>query len=258
MIRLGKCHLWLALLVALCAREAEADEVLSFDDISAVHGTIVDGDYAGVVISARNASGNGPNLAVVFNSQFGGSTTDTDLLGPTWKGGNLAPDTVLGNLLIIQEAGSSQTGDVIDFPDDEGARPAGYLEFKFDDPIASFGFDLVDVEGTKSGEEPGRVEFYSGDFLVESVLFSELLDETLFGDNSANRIDPINVINAQFPVDLVRIQLGGSAGVDNIRYTPLDDPGPIVGIPEPATVWMWVMLVVASLVVLIQRKHVIA
>lgn len=258
MIRNGKCHLWFALLFVLCAREAKADVVLSFDDISAVHGTIVDGDYAGVMISARNASGNGPNLAVAFNSQFGGSTTDSDLLGPTWRGGNLAPDTVLGNLLIIQEAGSGQTGDVINTPDDEGARPAGYLQFKFDDPIGSFGFDLVDVEGTNSGEEPGRVEFFSGDFLVETVLFSALLDETLFGNNSANRVDPINVINANFPIDLVRIQLGGSGAVDNIRYTPLDDPGPIGEVPESATIWMWVILAFASLVVLMQRKRAVA
>jgi hypothetical protein len=60
------------------------------------------------------------------------------------------------------------------------------------------------------------------------LTFAELavIDPTIeFGNNTANRIDPVSASRlgaARF--DEVQIYLGGSAGVDNIRYNTIPEP----------------------------------
>ena len=97
---------------------------IDFDNPGLVHGQIIT-SIDGVNVSATNADGNGPDLAILFNSEFGGSTTDGDLLSP-WDGGNLFGINDLGNMLIIAENGIDKNSDgVIDDPDDEGGDRQG-------------------------------------------------------------------------------------------------------------------------------------
>lgn len=193
------------------------------------HGEIVTNQLAassGVTISAVNP--NRPHdLGIIFNSLETG-TSDPDLEGPSWDGGNLAPDTILGNLLIIAENdGDSNLDGLIDDPDDEGHRPAGMLIFDFGDAMTEFGLDLVDVESPTA--ELGKVEFFSGGSSIGEVGFDEFVDNTsvfydptvAFGNNSANRINPIlaSEIGAT-GFDRVIVHMGGSGAIDNINFVP--------------------------------------
>jgi hypothetical protein len=201
---------------------------IDFDALG--NGEIVDTQYqasAGVTVSGVSLVPGGADLAITFDSQLTG-TADPDLQGPTWSGGNLAPSTVLGNLLILPENTEDGNGDgLIDDPDDQGQRPAGFFTFAFDTPILDFGLDLVDIEGPA---EFGKLSFYSQGGLVGTLEFGELplLDSSIvFGDHTANRVAPIQ---AQYfgadSFDLVIVNMGGSGALDNISFAL---------VPEPAT-----------------------
>ncbi len=216
---------------AFCA-PALASPILTFDP--AVHGEIITNQFAashGVTISANNLN-RAFDLAAVFDSLEVG-TADPDLEGPPWAGGNLAPNTILGNMLIIQENNIGIGDGIADVPDDEGNRPAGDLIFDFATPQLQFGFDLIDVEGTM--EENGMVSFFLGGGLVGSpIAFSDIVNgassffdaSVTFGNNTANTLGPwtagdIGAVN----FDRVVIRLGGSGAVDNIAV-----PAPGVGV----------------------------
>jgi hypothetical protein len=235
-------HFGLALalmLPLLLAREAHPI-TLSFDTLD--HGEIVNtqftGDF-GVTISADNVGG-GPDLAIAFDSLQSG-TRDPDLEGPSWAGGNLDEETVLGRLLIIAENGIDDNGDLrIDRPDDEGSRPAGSLLFEFQVPILSFGFDLVDVEGPEEfGADSGFVAVFFGENGTElaRVGFGQFVDSdssffvegVTFGNRTANRIPEITAEALgieQF--NKVEIDLGGSSAVDNVTFQPIPEPSTFV------------------------------
>lgn len=198
--------------------------VLSFDDVSLLHGSIVTDQYAGanVSIMATNVGG-GPGLAVAFDSSLSG-TRDSDLeFGNGWSGGNLAPDTVLDNLLIVQENNIGCGDGRCDEPDDEGSRPAGTLIFEFDIPVLSFGFDLVDVEDTMA--ENGSITFYDG-FSTVNIAMMDFLAGFQLGDNSANRVEPFLVADLLGidQIDRVDINMGGSGAVDNVTFEPVPEP----------------------------------
>jgi len=208
--------------------------VLDFDDLAP--GEIVSSQYLqtqGVTISAINF-GSGPGLAIIFDS-LNPTGGDYDLAGPAWAGGNLASaNTVLGKILIIAENDvDSNLDGLIDFPDDEGSRPAGSIFFDFENPMCSVGFDLIDVEGPSEfghnsgfvatffmdGSELARVGF--DQFINKNSMF---FDSTIqYGDNKANRISPITVDSLSAftgtsitAFDKVEFNLGGSSAIDNI------------------------------------------
>lgn len=220
----------IALTGALCA-PAFASPILTFDP--AVHGEIITNQFAGshgITISANNLN-RAFDLAVAFDSLETG-TADPDLEGPPWLGGNLAPNTVLGNMLILQENNIGIGDGIADSPDDEAGRPAGDLIFDFATPQLLFGFDIIDVEGTM--QENGMVSFFLGGGMVGlPIAFSDITNNlssfydasVAFGDHTANRLGPwtagdIGAIN----FDRVVIRLGGSGAVDNIVI-----PAPGVG-----------------------------
>tara|TARA_R110002110_G_scaffold257491_1_gene473512 strand:- start:44975 stop:45787 length:813 start_codon:yes stop_codon:yes gene_type:complete len=222
--------------------------LITFNELT--HGTVVDDQYLasqGLTISAENTGG-GPDIAIIFDSSTANSI-DPDLVGPsasTWSGGNLAPGTNLGNLLIIAENDIDRNEDgLIDNPDDEGNRPAGNLFFEFNSPITEFGFDLVDVELAETGKDRGYVTtFYLGSDQLASVKFSDYIDPlseyydptVAFGNNTANHLAPIKAANlGLLSFDKVAVNFGGSAGIDNIYW---DRPGTNVEVSEPATPWM--------------------
>ena len=106
-------------------------------------------------------------------------------------------------------------------------------------PATSFGFDLIDLEGSSellnnsgffatfnSGSEEVVVGF--GDLInpLSSVFGSDIE----FGNNSANRITPIEASDfgfAQF--DSVQINFGGSAAVANVNFTAVPTPSAVGG-----------------------------
>jgi len=221
----------LVIFVLISPGNAEALDTIDFESLS--NKQIVDNEFAGLTISANNIGG-GPDLAVIFDSQVvqGG---DPDLNGPLlfdWDIGNLSPNTPLGNLLIIQETScNGQCNDFIDVdPDDEGSRPAGELIFDFDSSICKFGLDIVDIEGPDEfGNDSGfAAAFFMGGSELLRVGFDDLItnngnpffDPSIeFGDNSANTVTPFTAgIMGLTGFDEVKINLGGSGAVDNIKF----------------------------------------
>ncbi len=215
------------------------------------HGQIIDNEYStshGVNFRIDNVNIPGTNNpGVAFESDVFHSE-DPDLRGPNsggggpnWDSGNLR-GVHLGNILIIQEVpgsgnNSSCNGSDCSNPDDEGRRPAGSIFISFDTPIVSFGFDLVDVEGpSEFGNDAGFFASFfdeDGTQIGDDVGFGDLAaaDGSIdFGNNSANRISPIIIANlsglgSDNRAKFVEINFGGSAGIDNIRFTEVPEPG---------------------------------
>ena len=118
-------------------------------------------------------------------------------------------------------------------PDDEGRRPAGSLSFLFDVPASEVGFDLIDVESHTL--EEGSVSLLltdgeGGEQWVE-IPFATFLDEDDLGNNTANRVEPFvasQLVEGNgdgFGIATLRINLGGSAAVDNVTFEPVPEPG---------------------------------
>lgn len=195
---------------------------------SLVHGEIITNQFAdiGMTIAAQNFQLAGA-MPIAFDTQFI-STADPDLNGPPWGGGNLAPDTILGKVIIVPENMTDANNDgIVDDPDDEGARPAGELSFAFDEMITGFGFDVLDIEGVT--QEATVLEFFRYGDSMASISFdeftnplSDFYDSTIeFGNNSANRVQPITA--DMLGIDgftSVTIHLGGSSAFDNIVTIP--------------------------------------
>lgn len=226
-------------------------QIITFNEL--VHGKIVDDDYLlthGLSISANNIGG-GPDIAAIFDSTKTG-TRDSDLEDP-WAKGNLAPGTSLGNLLIIAEnAHDPEEDGILNLPDDEGSRPAGSLIFDFLRPISEFGFDLVDVEGpAEIGQDSGYVAtFFANNTELARVGFGDLIDSSspfydpsiVFGNNSANRIMPIEAANLGIGAfNRVEINFGGSAAIDNITWEEFEVPPPNTEVPLPASWLLWLL-----------------
>jgi len=219
---------------------------------------VVDVGIAGLTfsVSVVNHKRN-PDLAVIFDSTAaaGSDPDDPDLEGPPWAVGNLAPGTELGNLLIIQEAANSNTqiGDVVD-ADDEARRPAGYFDFFFSKPIDSFGFDLIDVEGSAEHDDAFFVTMFDdvgGAITEHTIAFADLTDPTKpvhqsdieWGNNSANRVDSKLIeqwtntgnISSLSETTRIRIGLGGSGAIDNLTFTFAEAPPPSTSaVPSPS------------------------
>ncbi len=190
----------------------------------------------GVTISVVS-NGSGPDLGIIFDS-FATGTPDTDLEGPPWSVGNLAPSTQLGNLLVIAENDFDGSMDgFVDLPDDE--RRGGSIFFEFQQPVFSFGFDLIDIEADEFDATAGFVAFFNHDVELFRIGFGDLptIDPSIvFGNNSANRIFPIALPgsnsggrivagNLQDYVNIIEIDLAGSGAVDNIQINAVPEPG---------------------------------
>jgi len=202
---------------------------ITFSGLS--HGEILGSQFAPfLTVSAVNPN-RSHDLAIVFDTTEVG-TSDPDLEGPPWAGGNLAAAAVvLGNAAIIAENdGDANNDDIIDDPDDEGSRPAGSMTFDFTastEEFTVFGFDIIDIEGIIV--EESTIDFFDGNTPLGSVNFSEfttagpLFDPTIaFGNNTANRIGPYTIgelgVSAEF--NKVVFNLGGSSAIDNLFVIP--------------------------------------
>ena len=247
--------------VTVSATPALAGNVRTLDLEGLAHGTIANRlDLDGVRISADNFN-NDLDLAVVFDTRAR-HTADRDLEDRYgWKAGNLRGERgTVGNVLILQEKNRNTRvvdhGTRINRPDDEGKRPAGELYFDFEREIDSFGFDLIDVEGTEEfRNRSGFFATFTRLATTVSVSFAELInpvspfyDATVrFGDNSANRIRPITAAQLGLDgFDNVTINLGGSGAVGNISYTPVDTPPAAVPTPSAAVAGLGLLGLLSS------------
>jgi hypothetical protein len=150
-------------------------------------------------------------------------------------------------LIIPENRTDRNDDDLIDQPNDEGSRPAGQFTFDFMTPIQAFGFDLVDVEGPAEYDRNSGyfASFYLDGELEARVGFGSFVDPdspfydptVRYGDNSANRIDPITARELGLPYfDRVVLNFGGSGGTDNILFTPIPEPSSaaLLGLALPA------------------------
>ncbi|MEM1353276.1 MAG: hypothetical protein AAGH88_00185 [Planctomycetota bacterium] len=220
------------------------------------HGQILSGsNLGGVTVDADNYHNNADYLVIFDTTERG--TRDGDLQGPSplnggWSTGNLAAgNTIVGNILIIQEVDSNFAGytdasmNQVLRPDDEGRRSggsqtgAGEITFSFDQQMQSFGFTLIDVEETgEFNDKTGFFATFSGGGVTSTVSFADFLDSSssfydptvAFGNNSANRIKDITAEQLGLSsFDQVTINLGGSAGVGEVQYTAVPTPGAAAG-----------------------------
>ncbi|MGB7161266.1 MAG: PEP-CTERM sorting domain-containing protein [Tepidisphaeraceae bacterium] len=214
---------------------------INFD--SRKHGQVITDDYLlskGVVFSAVNFQG-GPDLAVAFDS--GRSQTDDHDLEDPWNVGNIPSSTRLWKILIVAENDIDLNRDgLLDHPDDQGSTPAlglaGQLELDFAAPHRTFGLDLVDVE---PGDEIGFIAFHLRGVEIARVGFDEFItpaspfyDPTIvFGDNSANRIQPITAEQLNIVAfDKVVVGTGMCLAIDNLNFQLYD--GALPSVPEPS------------------------
>jgi uncharacterized protein (TIGR03382 family) len=197
-----------------------------FDFNTLVHGEIVASQFAPALTVLADNPNRSFDIVAGFDTQFMGSTSDPDLIGPPWDGGNLAvsaTEVVLGTALILSENNTGAGDGILDNPDDEGSRPAGSLTFLFDAPVPVFGFDIIDIEGVIM--ESSTIDFLLNGVLVGNVDFADFVspaspffDPTVaFGNNHANRISPIAAADfGALGFDGVVINLGGSSAIDTI------------------------------------------
>jgi len=224
----------IASVAALAAGTGSAQAVLiDFDGLQT--GEIVTSQFAsdGLLIETENF--NRPfDLGIIYDSTGIDPGLDPDLEGPSWAGGNLDPNTVLYNVLIVSQSKWDFNRDgYIDVPNDEGWRPSGEFTLTFTTPITEFGLDLVDIE---LAVENGDIAFYRGGVggtLVGVVGFGDLVDSgssfydptVTFGNNTANRIAPIAASAFSVPdFDTVVVYMGGSGAIDNVQYTVVPEP----------------------------------
>ncbi|MEE4109297.1 MAG: thrombospondin type 3 repeat:Cna B-type [Halieaceae bacterium] len=254
-----------ALALAALPASVSALTVIDFEtDASGnaiTHGQIIDIEYApGVTISAENLSG--PDLAVAFDTGLSG-TADPDLEAPFYdfieddftaagdksrysfagdvRDGTAGVSDDPGNVLIIQQDAAGCDADSCDTPNDEGSRPAGSFTIKFARSVFLDYIDFFDVEIAED-DPPNPINLFNsaGDEILADTFFTPNtggdfnVDATSYvGDGSqsgrTNSWDRVFFGNAL--VAMIRINMGGSGGIDNIAFhTPTTVP-----VPAPAT-----------------------
>jgi hypothetical protein len=247
-LRTAACSAF-GLSLTLAAASSNA-ATINFD--SRKHGQVITDDYLlskGVLFSAVNFQG-GPDLAVAFDS--GRAQTDDPDLEDPWDIGNIPSPTRLWKVLIVAENDIDLNNDgLLDHPDDQGSTPAlglaGQLELDFVAPHRTFGLDLVDVE---PGDEVGFIAFHLRGVEIARVGFAEFItpaspfyDPTIvFGDNSANRIQPITAEQLNIVAfDKVVVGTGMCLAIDNLNFQPYQ--GALPQVPEPSALAAIALLV---------------
>jgi len=263
------------LAVLLNPVEAQALTTIDFDGFAL--GQIIDTEISGILVSAENFNRNlNPDIAIIYDSNMK-TGNDPDLTGPgcpvnppdcdgDWDGGNLfASQPDLEKMLILAMDDIGEDDGFVDDPDDEGDRPAGFINFEFLNgvEICKWGFDLADVEGPAESDDGFVATFMMNGAMVAQVGFNDFLPggshevtspgPVVFGNNYANRIPPF-VIGGM--VDEVKIELGGSTALDNIKFeecevvgghgAPIDKTALMVTGGQLTASWMIPLLVSAA------------
>ncbi len=236
---------------------------ITFDDLGFVNGQRVN-RVPGVTITAVDFNRFGRRRAVIFDSeQLGSNTPDLEARAyglPRWSGGNLE-GMQLNNVLTLKGCNltfnpkpesddrsypstlwsttwsttSSHPWDESHWSDHSGSscgggsrpcRPSeGIIRFKFDVPITSIGFALVNVDESFASE--AWVTLRDIHYTGVTVLLSTLLEGLEIGANTANQIAPLTAEALGLgPIKSVTFLMRSDVGLDNITFLP---------IPEPAT-----------------------
>lgn len=255
----------------LAVSSAQAFTTIDFEDLD--NGEVVNGQYSsqGVTISAENVN-RGFDLAVAFDTNVT-PTEDPDLLAPfydfiqsdfnnneTARARSFAGDVRdgvngminPGKILIIQENNEGCGDGVCDRPDDEANRPNGAFEIGFDAPVFLSSIDFFDVESeedgspetqitlkTVTGEEVFFTPNTGGDYNFTTGIASDS-GLAFRGAGSVNSWDRTFFNIAA--VTMIRINMGGSGGIDNIRFSK--------DVPVPASIALLAM----GLLVLRRKK----
>ena len=239
---------------ALTATEASAITIIDFEGLE--NGRIVNDQYSdlGVTIRGDNSNKNFVNKSpydylVAFDTSKN-KNADPDLQadfydfiqddfrqewqeekysfsGDDRDGDNGVIDP--GNVLIIQENdyGCGDDG-ICNYPDDEGSRPAGFIEILFDMPVTLISIDFFDIEKIEDGQTEnnkitltttgGEEIFYTpntgGDFYYDKW------EKSRTSPYDKNR--RYNTWDRQFyntaEVEMLRINMGGSGAIDRIAF----------------------------------------
>jgi hypothetical protein len=188
--------------------------VLDFEGFGA--GRIIDDQYAGVTISARN-NGSGPDVAVTFDTDnpTGG---DTDLAAPFFTGPGVEP-YFPGNVLIIQERNDCNASTYAT-PDDE--RDGGTFSFVFDTPVTLESVDFFDIEIYEDNNNPDS-EIHLFDASDDEIQSGSFFLPFTGGDNTwATRGFGVEGVKR------LEIEFKGSGAIDNVSYTPVPLPGALL------------------------------
>jgi hypothetical protein len=168
-------------------------------------GQIIDGSLPGlgVTVTTNNFASGHPDLAIIFDSAnpTGG---DSDLLTP---GPHPTNNTAQGLVLVIAENDHDGDGDgLVDNPDDEAARPAGWIRFVFDNEYVAAEVDLLDIE---EEETVGVVDFYLDGLLIGSESMAGL---------GCNSFQTLSFDGGSF--NEIKVRMPGSGAIPGLRLTP--------------------------------------
>ncbi len=212
--------------LACCFSPLTNADVINFDNLET--GTIVDNEYASVVIiSVNNKRIGAPDLGVVFDTtNFTGG--DSDLAGPFDSNNDaLADGFEAFNVLIIQENGFGCNAVNCTTPDDEGSRPAGTFYFDFVNLVTLESIDFFDIENAENGETPNNaIKLFDAD--NNEIMPSTFYTPDTGGDNMWDRL--VFGTDGVDGVKRMELNMGGSGAIDNISFTV---------VPIPAAVWLF-------------------
>ena len=242
-----RCTTVFLVVAAVLGVTVASADLITIDFNSLSTGEILNEQYASLGVHFSAVSNPTSTLTIYDTTATGGA--DPDLEGPpndTWNGGNLAPGTNMGNVMIIANdtVDTSPADGLIDNPNDDGG--GGTITVKFDQPLYRFGFSNVDSDGF--GEQC-CVTFYRAGTLVGQIFFADRIsastpyyDPTIaYGDDYANEFEITSWTSPNYNVvagasspgngtgtigqfDEVRFNMGGSGAFDDLRFeTP--EPG---------------------------------
>jgi len=162
----------------------------------------------GVFVQTNNAVPGHPDLAIIFDSA-NPTGNDPDLVTPGYHPTNTV---AYGNVLIIAEydTDTNPPDSLVDDPNDEAGRPAGWIDMTFDDAYTAAELVICD---TDQGETTGTVQFFDGAVQLSVQPIAVL------GDNS---IQTITYSGAEF--NRLRVNMPGSGSIPEIRLLPVCVP----------------------------------
>jgi hypothetical protein len=196
-------------------------------------GRIITNQYEashGVTFSGDNYRPTGPDTLLIFKSDRT-NTPDLDLEYP-WPAGNLVGTHLDKILIIAEDLRDFDSNGLIDHPDDEA--DGGSMHLRFNQPMESFGFDLIDVELNPALDS---IEFLFNGNSLKTISFDQFVnpaspyyDPTIvWADRSANRIQPLTIQKLGIrSFDAVTFRLPECAAIDNLTFSNQQN------IPEPA------------------------
>lgn len=213
---------FLALGVATLISTTAHAEIITFEGLD--NGLAI--EPAGTTfVNIDSITSSGPNAgAAIFDTTPGVNPADPDLQVDT------------GNALILQMAGSSQSGNIFNSPDDEAS--GGTLFFDFDLPVEMLELTLIDINGNNQSalitlfdSTGGTREYFAPGEWTGDVNEGEpglgVLDLTTLAPQ-AGFLSTATATDFGLDVDDVvsmSIEFEGSGAVDNITFNIIPAPG---------------------------------